>query len=67
MGKAAALDAASAGATLSTKTANFAMSEEGKAVIQHGVKDGVAFGSAVATGNALGATVNGAKLAKDGY
>ena len=66
LGKAAAMDATKAGATVAKKTANFAMSDEGRAIITDGVKNGVALGTAVATGNTVGAVIGGAKLAKDG-
>lgn len=65
-GEAAALDSAQAGAALATKTANFAMSDQGKLIIQDGVQNGVQVGTSLATGNTVGAVVGTAKLARDG-
>ena len=42
------------------------MSDEGKAIIIDGVQNGIALGTAAATGNTMGAVIDGVKLAKDG-
>jgi len=42
------------------------MSDTGKAIIRDGIQNGVALGTAAASGNIMGAVIDGAKLAKDG-
>jgi hypothetical protein len=54
------------GANVAGRATNYAMSEQGRAVIADGIHNGVALGTHAASGNTVGAIADGIKLGKDG-
>lgn len=57
--------AAKTGANVAGRATNYAMSQQGQAVIKDGIHNGVALGTHAATGNTLGAVNDGLNLGKD--
>ena len=57
--------AAKTGANVAGRATNYAMSQQGQAVIKDGIHNGVALGTHAATGNTLGAINDGLNLGKD--
>merc|ERR1712178_324366 len=58
--------AAHVGANVAGRATNYAMSEQGQAVIKDGIHNGMALGAHAASGNTLGAINDGLNLGKDG-